>query len=170
MMTPLLPGLLTPSLRNVTTTRSPAASPLVTWVSPPLLSPSVTTRVTRRPPDSAVTVLGQPSPRDAGVIAFTAHSVVFADVTAAWVRDRLPAGDLSAPLSPDFLCSLAGRLGRRIGSLDMLTVAPPAAGPLRAAFDLAAAALDPRPADRPLDGDLAPADGLLDGYADLTGW
>ncbi|HEY9241677.1 MAG TPA: aromatic amino acid ammonia-lyase [Streptosporangiaceae bacterium] len=45
----------------------------------------------------------------------------------------------------------------------------PAGGPLRAAFDLAAAALDPRTADRPLDGDLAAADGLLDGYADLTG-
>jgi histidine ammonia-lyase len=46
----------------------------------------------------------------------------------------------------------------------------PAAGPLRAAFDRAAAVLDPRTADRPLDGDLAAADGLLDGYADPTGW
>jgi len=46
----------------------------------------------------------------------------------------------------------------------------PAAGPLRAAFDMAAAALDPRTTDRPLDGDLAAADGLLDGYASLTGW
>ena len=46
----------------------------------------------------------------------------------------------------------------------------PAAGPLRAAFDRAAAVLDPRTADRPLDGDLAAADGLLDGYADMTGW
>jgi histidine ammonia-lyase len=46
----------------------------------------------------------------------------------------------------------------------------PAAGPLRAAFSLATAVLDPRTADRPLDGDLAAADGLLDGYADLTGW
>ena len=40
----------------------------------------------------------------------------------------------------------------------------PAAGPLRAAFDRPADALDPRTADRPLDGDLAAADGLLDGY------
>jgi histidine ammonia-lyase len=46
----------------------------------------------------------------------------------------------------------------------------PVAGPLRAAFDSATAVLDPRTADRPLDGDLAAADGLLDGYADLTGW
>jgi GNAT superfamily N-acetyltransferase len=80
-------------------------------------------------PDGGITVLAQPSPRDAGVLAFTAHSVVFADVTAAWVRDRLPAGDLSAPLSPGFLCTLAGRLGRRIGCVDMLAVAPAAAGP-----------------------------------------
>jgi histidine ammonia-lyase len=43
----------------------------------------------------------------------------------------------------------------------------PAAGPLGAAFDTAAAALDPRTTDRPLDGDLAAADGLLDGYAGL---
>jgi histidine ammonia-lyase len=46
----------------------------------------------------------------------------------------------------------------------------PVTGPLRAAFDRATAVLDPRTADRPLDGDLAAADGLLDGYADLTGW
>ena len=43
----------------------------------------------------------------------------------------------------------------------------PVAGPLRAAFDAASAVLDPRTADRPLDGDLAAADGLLDGYASL---
>jgi histidine ammonia-lyase len=43
----------------------------------------------------------------------------------------------------------------------------PAAGPLRAAFDLAAGVLDARTADRALDGDLAAADGLLDGYAPL---
>ncbi len=43
----------------------------------------------------------------------------------------------------------------------------PAGGPLRAAFDLASAVLDPRTTDRPLDGDLAAADGLLDGYAGL---
>ena len=81
------------------------------------------------PPDGGVTVLGQPSPRDAGVIAFTAHSVVFADVTPAWVRDRLPAGDVAAPLGPAFLGTLAGRLGRQAGCVDMLAVAPAAAGP-----------------------------------------
>jgi len=43
----------------------------------------------------------------------------------------------------------------------------PAAGPLRAAFDAAAAVLDPGTTDRPLDGDLAAADRLLDGYASV---
>ncbi|MGP7998642.1 MAG: aromatic amino acid ammonia-lyase [Streptosporangiaceae bacterium] len=46
----------------------------------------------------------------------------------------------------------------------------PAAGPLRAAFDAAAGVLDPRTTDRPLDGDLAAAAGLLGEYAGLTRW
>jgi histidine ammonia-lyase len=43
----------------------------------------------------------------------------------------------------------------------------PGSGPLRAAFDAADAVLDPRTADRPLDADLAVAEGLLDGYATI---
>jgi histidine ammonia-lyase len=43
----------------------------------------------------------------------------------------------------------------------------PATGPLRGAFEAAAVALDPRTTDRPLDGDLAAADRLLDEYARL---
>lgn len=38
-------------------------------------------------------------------------------------------------------------------------------GPLRAAYDAADAVLDPRTEDRPLDADLAAADGLLGRYA-----
>ncbi|HEY3732649.1 MAG TPA: hypothetical protein VGL63_01925 [Streptosporangiaceae bacterium] len=34
------------------------------------------------PADSGLTVLAQPSGRYAGVIAFTAHNIVFADVAA----------------------------------------------------------------------------------------
>ncbi|MBO0517443.1 GNAT family N-acetyltransferase, partial [Streptomyces beijiangensis] len=41
--------------------------------------------------DGAVTVLGQPSARDAGVLAFTAHSVVFTDEDPRWVRKELAA-------------------------------------------------------------------------------
>jgi hypothetical protein len=80
-------------------------------------------------PDGGVTVLAQPSPRDAGVIAFTGHNVVFADVDAGWVRGLLPAGDVAAPLAPSFLLALAERLGRKVNSVDMLTVAPASPGP-----------------------------------------
>jgi len=80
-------------------------------------------------PDGGPTVLAQPSDRDAGVIAFTAHSVVFANVTAEWVRARIPAGDLSAPMGPRFLQALAERLGRQAASTDMLTVAAALPGP-----------------------------------------
>ena len=81
------------------------------------------------PPDGGLTILPQPSDRDAGVIAFTAHSVVFANVTADWVRARIPAGDPSAPMGPRFLQALAERLGRQAASTDMLTVAAALAGP-----------------------------------------
>jgi hypothetical protein len=81
------------------------------------------------PPDGGCTVLAQPSPRDAGVIAFTAHNVVFADVAPGWVRDVLPAGDLGAPMSPRFLLALASRLGREASFTDMLTVAAARPGP-----------------------------------------
>jgi histidine ammonia-lyase len=43
----------------------------------------------------------------------------------------------------------------------------PGSEPLRAAFGAADAVLDPRAADRPLDADLAAAEGLLDGYATI---
>jgi GNAT superfamily N-acetyltransferase len=81
-------------------------------------------------PDDGVAVLPQPSARDAGVISFTAHSVVFADVPPGWVHAMLPDDDPGAPLSPQFLLALADRLGRRaIGCIDMLTVAPALPGP-----------------------------------------
>jgi hypothetical protein len=54
---------------------------------------------------------------------------VFANVTADWVRARIPAGDLSAPMGPRFLQALAERLGRQAASTDMLTVAAALAGP-----------------------------------------
>jgi histidine ammonia-lyase len=45
----------------------------------------------------------------------------------------------------------------------------PAAGPLRAGYDLAAGALDPRTEDRPLDADVDVADRLLPALAALPG-
>jgi GNAT superfamily N-acetyltransferase len=81
------------------------------------------------PADGGCTVLAQPSPRDAGVIAFTAHSMVFADVAPGWVRGLVPAGDLAAPMGPPFLLALASRLGRKVNCVDMLTVAAARPGP-----------------------------------------
>ena len=46
----------------------------------------------------------------------------------------------------------------------------PAGGGLREAYDLADAALDRATADRPLDGDLAAADGVLAGLAAVAPW
>ncbi|SEG99823.1 Acetyltransferase (GNAT) family protein [Nonomuraea solani] len=79
--------------------------------------------------DGGLTLVPQPSPRDLGVIAFTAHTVVFADVEPGWIRDRLPPGDLSAPLCPPFLQALADRTGRRAGGIDLLSLAGPLPGP-----------------------------------------
>lgn len=89
------------------------------------------------PPDGAVTVLPQPSPRDAGVIALTGRHVVFADADPAWIRGLLPAGDLSAPLNPPFLAALCARLGRTVNNIDVLLAADPLPGapPLPAAAD-----------------------------------
>lgn len=75
--------------------------------------------------DAGVTVVGQPTPRDAAVLAFTAHSVVAADVEPAWVTATLPAGDLSAPLCPPFLGALSARLGRRVNNIDLVCLAEP---------------------------------------------
>lgn len=95
-------------------------------------------RGTFPPPDGTVAFVPQPSPRDAGVIAFTAHIVVFADVAAgpagpdgegAALRDLLPPDDLSAPLNPPFLSALTARTGREVNNIDVLTVAGPLPGP-----------------------------------------
>ena len=81
------------------------------------------------PADGRVTYLPQPSARDAGVIGFTGHAVVFTDADHAWAAARLPADDLAAPLSPAFLAELAGRTGRVAPNIDMLTCAAALAGP-----------------------------------------
>jgi hypothetical protein len=38
--------------------------------------------------DGSVSILPQPSPKYAGVFAFTAHCVIFADADPAWIRSR----------------------------------------------------------------------------------
>ncbi|WP_019357293.1 hypothetical protein [Streptomyces sp. AA1529] len=81
------------------------------------------------PPDGGLTVLPRPSPRDAGVLALTGHTVVFADVPPEWVRRRVPPDDLGAPMGPPFLGALCDRTGREAGGIDVLLVLPPGTGP-----------------------------------------
>ncbi|MER5275574.1 GNAT family N-acetyltransferase [Streptomyces sp. NPDC002809] len=79
------------------------------------------------PPDGSTTVVRQPSTRDAGVLAFTAHSVVFTDEDPRWVHDTLaatPGDPLAATMSPRFLSALLARTGRHMNTTDLLTVAP----------------------------------------------
>lgn len=81
------------------------------------------------PADGRVTILPPASARDAGVIGFTAHAVIFIDADPAWVAAQLPAGDLAAPLNPAFLQALCTRTSRRAHTIDMLCAAPPLPGP-----------------------------------------
>ncbi|MER5596088.1 GNAT family N-acetyltransferase [Streptomyces sp. NPDC002265] len=81
--------------------------------------------------DGATTVVPQHCPRDAGVIAFTAHSVVFTDEDPRWVRETLAAMDcdaLAAPMNARFLAALLERTGRRHDTIDLLLVGPPLPG------------------------------------------
>lgn len=78
------------------------------------------------PPDGGTTVVPQPSPRDVGVIAFTAHSVVFTDEDPHWVHSALGALEcdgLAASMNPRFLAALLDRTGRTTDTIDLLTVA-----------------------------------------------
>ncbi|MFF7968980.1 GNAT family N-acetyltransferase [Streptomyces sp. NPDC007903] len=84
------------------------------------------------PPDGTVTVLPQLSRRDAGVLAFTAHTLVLTDEDPAWVRATLAAVDcdpLAAPMHPRFLTALMDRTGRTAETVDALWVGTPRPGP-----------------------------------------
>ncbi|MFS8204298.1 GNAT family N-acetyltransferase [Streptomyces sp. CWNU-52B] len=83
------------------------------------------------PADGRVTVVRQPSPRDAGVVAFTAHSVVFTDEDPEWVRrtlERAGCDALAAPMNPRFLAAFMDRTGRTNDTVDLLAVAPSLTG------------------------------------------
>jgi RimJ/RimL family protein N-acetyltransferase len=81
-------------------------------------------------PDLRVTVVPAPSDRDTCVVGLTAHIVVAADVDPAWVAERIPAGDLSAPLNPPFLFALEQLTGRRVNSIDAMLLAPALTDPV----------------------------------------
>ncbi|MFH9007679.1 GNAT family N-acetyltransferase [Streptomyces afghaniensis] len=75
------------------------------------------------PADGGTTIVPQPSPRDAGVLAFTAHSVVFTDEDPDWVRRTLAVTDcdrLSATMNARFLTALMDRTGRTSDTVDVL--------------------------------------------------
>ncbi|CCK27323.1 hypothetical protein BN159_2944 [Streptomyces davaonensis JCM 4913] len=89
------------------------------------------------PPDGRTTVVPQPSPRDAGVFAFTAHSVIATDEdpwgSPLWGRvyDTLRALDcdaLAATMNPRFLTALMERTGRGTDTIDVMTIAAPLVG------------------------------------------
>ncbi|MFE5724832.1 GNAT family N-acetyltransferase [Streptomyces erythrochromogenes] len=83
------------------------------------------------PADGGTTVVPQEHHRDAGVLAFTAHSVVFTDEDPDWVLTALAALDcdaLAATMNPRFLAALLDRTGRRTDTVDLLTVAGPLPG------------------------------------------
>jgi GNAT superfamily N-acetyltransferase len=99
------------------------------------------------PPDGGVTILPQPSPRDAGVLSLTAHAVIFTDAGPGfdrWVRAQLPDGDLAAPMSPQFLQALGTRTGRRANTIDMLCLAGSRPGPPAIGLSPAPAVRHPR--------------------------
>jgi len=85
------------------------------------------------PPDGGLTVVPQMSERDAGVLSFTAHAVVFLDEDPEWVRGQLAGTDcdpLSAPMHPAFLHALLERTGRSAETVDAMLVAAPCEGEL----------------------------------------
>lgn len=91
------------------------------------------------PPDGTTTVVPQPCHRDAGVLAFTAHSVVFTDEDPRWVHATLAALDcdpLAATMNPLFLAAFLDRTGRATDTTDLLTVADALPGGPDPALDL----------------------------------
>ncbi|MFJ6573670.1 GNAT family N-acetyltransferase [Streptomyces sp. NPDC091292] len=82
--------------------------------------------------DGGTTVVPQERHRDAGVLAFTAHAVVFTDEDPQWVRAALKAVDcdpLAAAMNPRFLAAFLDRTHRTMDTIDLLTVAPRLPGP-----------------------------------------
>ncbi|MEV6412166.1 GNAT family N-acetyltransferase [Kribbella sp. NPDC051718] len=75
-------------------------------------------------PDLSITVVPAPSDRESCVVALTAHIVIAADVSPAWVAGLIPDGDLSAPLNPPFLYALEQLTGRRVNAIDQMLLAP----------------------------------------------
>jgi GNAT superfamily N-acetyltransferase len=74
-------------------------------------------------PDGSIAVMPAPPGAADAVVAFTAHTIVAADVSPEEVADRLDSSDLGAPMSPRFVHWLSGRLNSEPGSLDAVFAA-----------------------------------------------
>jgi GNAT superfamily N-acetyltransferase len=94
--------------------------------------------------DGRVTIVPAPSQRDAGVLGFTAHSVIFIDADPGWVASQLPYGDLAGPLSPAFLQVLCAHTSRQAHTIDILCLAHALPGPSAIAMTSCADAGHPR--------------------------
>ncbi|WP_350279827.1 GNAT family N-acetyltransferase [Kribbella sp. HUAS MG21] len=75
-------------------------------------------------PDLGLTLVPAPSDRECCVVSFTGHIVIAADVDPAWVAERVPDGDLSAPTNPPFLSALEEHTGLRVNAIDAMLLAP----------------------------------------------
>jgi hypothetical protein len=64
----------------------------------------------------------------AAVVSFTARVIVAADVDQDRLGRQLGPWQLSEAFLPPFLSALSTRLGCRVNAIDMVTLAPPAAG------------------------------------------
>ncbi|GAA2513148.1 GNAT family N-acetyltransferase [Streptomyces longisporus] len=83
------------------------------------------------PADGRTTVVPQACDRDAGVLSFTAHSVVFTDEDPRWVYDTLAAAScdaLAATMNPLFLAAFIERTGRTSETIDAMLVGSPLPG------------------------------------------
>ncbi|MEU2288244.1 GNAT family N-acetyltransferase [Streptomyces sp. NPDC013178] len=83
------------------------------------------------PADGGTTVVPQASFRDAGVLSFTAHSVVFTDEDPRWVHETLASmrcDALAATMNPLFLAAFLERTGRTCETVDAVLVGSPLPG------------------------------------------
>jgi hypothetical protein len=76
------------------------------------------------PADGTILVVPPPPGPTEGVVAFSAHNVVAADVSRDEVLAALPSDDPGAPMSAAFLGWLSGKLGTPAGMIDLVMVAP----------------------------------------------
>lgn len=76
------------------------------------------------PADGRVEFVPPPPGLTQGVVAFTAHHVIAADVDPEEARARLDPDDLGAPVKGPFVAWLASRLDMDIGPYDNVLIAP----------------------------------------------